>query len=88
MSIYSRRRDQLTDRLRATQHKAASQFLKESAGLTIDHIAVIAASASTLRDIVARRPGITPKPRITIAPNRAIRIHKTTVWSNALIFLS
>jgi hypothetical protein len=78
----------LTDRPRVALRKAANQFLKEKAGLIIDHIAVIATSASTLRDIVASRLGVRQKPRTTIAPNKAIRIQKTTLWSNALISLS
>jgi len=90
MSVFPAiRRDQLTDRPRAPQRRAASQFLKESAGLTIDQIAVIAISASTtLRDIVARKPGVTQDPRTTIVPNRAIRINRTIIWSNSFISIS
>jgi hypothetical protein len=49
---------------------------------------VIAASASTLRDIVARQPGAMQKLTTAIVPNSAIRTDKAMLWSNSFISIS
>jgi len=41
------------------------------AGPIIDHIVVIEASTSALREIVASKPGVMEKPRTSIAAIRA-----------------
>jgi hypothetical protein len=61
------------------QPKGASQFFQAFADPIIDHAAVSAACRSAVRDIVASKPGVTQKPRTTIAPNRTIRINARAI---------
>jgi hypothetical protein len=72
----------------APQRKVGSQCLQEWAALIIDQAAMSAVWTSALRDIVASKPGVTQKPITRIAPNKAIRINETTIWSYALISIS